>query len=344
MRPLRAGLKRAADLGTVLSVGVLVGACLPLIDRARQPAASAAPALPSDKAPLTWRAILWRSAQDFGRDRISAVAAGVTFFGLLAIFPAMSAFISLYGLIADVGSVRKLLASMSMVLPGGVISVIGDEIARLTATGHTTLGFAFAFSLVLSLWSANAGVKALIDGLNVAYDRRETRGFIKLTAVSLAFTLGGIALGVLSVAAIAAAPIHVSALGLPASVEPFVRWAALLVLAFAMISLLYRFGPDRPQAGLRWITPGAVIATLGWAAMSLLFSWYVGNFGSYNKTYGSLGAIVGFLTWVWLSLMVLMFGAELNSEAAERHAHSGAEPAAAGGAAKQPRAAARLAR
>jgi len=207
---------------------------------------------------------------------------------------------------------------MNGVLPGGMISVVGDEIVRLTATGHATLGFAFGISLALSIRSANAGVKALIDALNIAYERREKRGFVRLTLVSLAFTVGGIAVGVLGVAAIAAAPFHISALRLSPGIEPYVRWAGLLVLAMAMISLLYRFGPDRPRTGLRWITPGAVIATLGWAAMSLLFSWYVADFGSYNKTYGSLGAIVGFLTWIWLSLMVLLFGAELNSEVEAR--------------------------
>jgi membrane protein len=307
----RSALRQAADLGVALSAGVLLGVCLPLIDRASQPSA---PTAPVGEPPRTWRQILWRSLRDFSRDRISAAAAAVTFFALLAIFPALSAFVSLYGLIADVGSVRRLVASMDGVLPGGVISVVSDELIRLTATGPTALGLAFAVSLALSIWSANAGVKALIDALNVAYERRETRGFVTLTLVSLAFTVGGIALGVLAVAAIAAAPSPMTAIGLPAAIEPYVRWAALLGLSLAMISLLYRFGPDRARTGLRWITPGAVTATLGWAAMSLLFSWYVADFGSYDRTYGSLGAIVGFLTWIWLSLIVLLFGAELNSE------------------------------
>jgi len=310
--------KQAGDLASALAAGVLLGACLTVIDRARKPAPARTP--PRENPPRTWRDILSRSVRDFGRDRISAAAGGVTFFTLLAIFPALSAFVSLYGLVADVGSVRRLLASMNGVLPDGMISVIGDEIVRLTATGHTTLGLAFAFSLALSVWSANAGVKALIDGLNIAYERRETRGFVKLTLVSLTFTVGGIVTGVLGIAAIAAAPMRLSAAGLPASMQPFLRWLALPMLAMAMISLLYRFGPDRAPAQLRWITPGALVATAGWAAMSLLFSWYVADFGSYNRTYGSLGAIVGFLTWIWLSLMVLMFGAELNSEVEARDA------------------------
>jgi membrane protein len=310
--------RRAADLAATLAAGVLVGACLPLLDRARRRAPPPAPPAAPEEPPRTWTAIVWRSAQDFGRDRIGAAAGGVTFFALLAIFPALSAFVSLYGLVADVGSARRMVMSMTGVLPGGMISVIGDEMTRLTATRHATLGLAFAASLALSIWSANAGVKALIDGLNVAYDRRETRGFVQLTLVSLAFTVGGIAIAVLGMAAIAAAPARVAAIGLPAEVEPFVRWPALLAMAMAMISLLYRFGPDRAFGRLRWITPGALVATLGWAAMSLLFSAYVANFGNYNRTYGSLGAIVGFLTWIWLSLMVLLYGAELNAEVEAR--------------------------
>jgi membrane protein len=200
-------------------------------------------------------------------------------------------------------------------LPGGAISVIGDELTRLTSTDHGALGLAFAISVATSIWSSNAGAKALIEGLNVAYEAREKRNFFHLTLISLTFTLGAIVLGVCGVGFIVAAPAVLERVGLavPGGVG-LLRWPLFLALATVLLSIVYRFGPCRGEAPWRWITPGGIFAAVGWLAMSELFSWYVANFGHYNRTYGSLGAIVGFLTWIWISLMVVLLGAELNSE------------------------------
>ena len=314
------GARGELGLASMFCVGLLVGVGVAWGERraARRPPATHES--PYDIAPKGWLDVLKASGRSFLDDRIPAAAAAVTFYFLLALFPALSAFASLYGLVADVHDVEKQIASMGALMPGGAISVVGDQLTRLTTTDHGALGLAFVVSLLVSIWSANSGVKALIDGLNVAYEARERRGFIKLTLVSLAFTLGLIVAAIAGMVALAAAPPLLAYVGLPhlAGLSAL-RWPALLVAAAVFFAALYRFAPCRPAARWRWITPGGCVAAVGWIAVSALFSWYVTNFGHYDKTYGSLGAIVGFLTWVWLSTMVLLYGAELNS-AAEKQA------------------------
>jgi membrane protein len=258
-----------------------------------------------------WRAALRRTWTAFNSDHIPMVAGGATFFGLLALFPALGVFVSLYGLFADVEQARLHLLHLKGVLPDGAVSVLSEQMSRLAAVPHARLGVTFIVSLVLSLWSSNAGVKSLIAGLNVAYEEKERRRFLRLNAVSLSFTLGAVALA-LAAAAIAAA---ITRLGLQGSaVVSALRWPVLLVAIVGVLSVLYRYAPCRAHARWRWITPGSAFAALAWLAMSLAFSVYVANFGHYDKTYGSLGAIVGFMTWMWLSLTVVLLGAELNSE------------------------------
>lgn len=270
---------------------------------------------PIEMGATGWRAVLTRTISEFNRDQIPAAAAGATFFVLLSIFPALGAFAALYGLFADVGEARRQVDALGGVLPGGAVSVIEDQITRLASQDHGRLGAAFLISLAVSLWAANAGIKALIAGLNLAYEQRERRGFIALNLLSLSFTIGAIAFTVAGAAAIAAVPDTLTALRAGALVGiSFLRWPALLVVVMGFLSLLYRYGPCRARARWRWVTPGSGVAAVGWMAMSLLFSWYVANFGHYNRTYGSLGAVIGFMTWIWLSLIVVLFGAELNAE------------------------------
>jgi membrane protein len=272
--------------------------------------------------PARWRDALIASARSFGTDRISAAAAAVTFYFLLALFPALAAFASLYGFVAKVSDVSGQLRLIRGVLPAGAVSVIGDTLTRLASTDHSALGFAFAASVAVSIWSANAGAKAIIDALNVAYDAKERRSFVVLNLVTLGFTVAAILIAVVLAAAVSAAPGILGRLGLGSlGGLALLRWPIVLLVAMALFSVLYRYGPCRPGVRLRLITPGAAIAAVGWIGMSAAFSWYVANFGHYNATYGSLGAIVGFLTWVWLSLIVLLFGAEFNA-AMERGGHS----------------------
>jgi membrane protein len=262
-----------------------------------------------------WPAILIKATRDFGADHIPNVAASVTFYALLAIFPALSATISLYGLFGDAGALRQAVLSLGGLLPEGAISVIGDDLQRLSLAPQGSLGLAFAVSLVISLYSANAGMKALLNGLTVAYEQPEARGFFRLYLVSSAFTLASIVLAAVAVGLAIEAPAMLAAVGLrTGGVLSVLRWPILLLALMGVLSLLYRYGPDRAEEGHR-TTPGSLFAAVAWMVMSVAFSWYAAHFGHFNKTFGSLGAVAGFMTWSWLSVMVVLFGAELNGAA-----------------------------
>ena len=249
------------------------------------------------------------------RDRILAVAAGVTFYALLAVFPAVGAFVSLYGLVADPAAIAKQLDAVSSFLPGGAIDILGSQIQRITSGNDHALGFAFFLGLATSLWSANAGMKAVFDALNVAYGETEKRSFLVLNATALSFTIGAILLVALAVGSVVVVPVVLGFVGLGGATDWLVRilrWPLLLAVVAAGLTVLYRWGPSRKEARLRWVAPGNVVAAIGWLVFSMLFSWYVGSFGSYNETYGSLGAAIGFMTWMWLSTVIILVGAELN--------------------------------
>jgi membrane protein len=315
-----------------LAIGILIGLATVFVDRAAAPR-TAHPALgrqagsPAQVGRRGWMAILRRTIAEFNEDRIVAVAAGSAFFALLALFPALGVFVSLYGLVGDVQGAQRQIAALQGVLPAGGVSVLSEQITRLATTSHASLGLTFLISLLLSVWSANAGMKGLIAGLNVAYELRERRNFIALNLLSLAFTAGAILFAIVAMSVIVAVPEVLAVLHLQMSPGASVlRWPLLLVATAGLLSVLYRFAPSRRGARWRWITPGGVLAAVVWLAMSLGFSVYVGRFGHYDRTYGSLGAIVGFMTWIWLSLAIVLLGAEFNSEI-ENQAAGGA-PAA----------------
>lgn len=263
-----------------------------------------------------WKDIFYRLYGQFSRDRVLAIAAGVTFYGLLAIFPAIAALVSIYGLFADPESVTRQLDALSGILPGGAMEIIGGQMMRVAEADRGALGFTFVGSLLVSIWSANAGMKAIFDALNVVYGEEEKRGFIKLNAISLLFTVGLIVILLAVLAGTVVLPAVLSFLGLPRWTEFWVRllpWPLLLLLVTIGIGLIYRFGPSREHARWRWISWGSAFAAVGWLAASLLFSWYAANFGNFNETYGSLGAAIGFMIWMWVSTIVLLMGAELNA-------------------------------
>jgi membrane protein len=272
---------------------------------------------PSDIPPRGWKDIVWRVYENINNHRIMAVAAGVTFYALLALFPAIAALVSLYGLFADPGTISRHLGDLSTFVPAGATEVIGDEMNRVASNGNSALGLAFAVSLGVSLWSANAGIKALFDALNIVYAERENRSFIKLNAMSLMFTAGAICFLLLALAAMIVLPVLLGYVGLSAQTDFIIRigrWPVLLVTVAFGLAILCRYGPSREKAQWRWITWGSAFSAVAWLAVSILFSWYTVHFGSYNKTYGSLGAVFGFMTWIWLSTMVILLGAELDAE------------------------------
>lgn len=274
-------------------------------------------ATPSDIPARGWKDILWRVYHNISENRVLAIGAGVAFYVLLAIFPAIAALVAIYGLFADPSTIGQHLSDLSSVLPGGATDVIGDQLQRLTSQPSSKLGIASFFGIAISLWSANAGMKALLDALNVVYGEEEKRSFLKLNALSLAFTLAALLFLIIALSAIAVLPVAMNFLGLSNVTEWLVRlgkWPILLIgVAFA-ISLIYRYGPSRERPQWRWVSWGSALAAIAWLAMSVLFSWYAANFGSYNKTYGSLGAVIGFMTWIWLSSVVILLGAELDAE------------------------------
>jgi membrane protein len=271
-----------------------------------------------------WQDIFWRTIREFGADNIPQVAGGVAFFGLLSIFPAMGAFVSLYGLFSNVQMAEQQLDLLSGVLPDAALQMVGEQMMRLASTRHSGLGVAFVISLLASLWSANAGIKALFAGLNIAFEETEKRNFLKLNLVSLSFTLGAQAFLALAFAAVVAAPVALAYFGYTPggfAIMNVLRWPLLVLVAIGGITLLYRYGPSRERERWQWVSWGSVFAAVLWLAVSLLFSVYVAHFGSYDRTYGSLGAAVGFMSWLWISSIAILFGAELNSEIEHQTAH-----------------------
>jgi membrane protein len=264
-----------------------------------------------------WKDVLCRVYASVNDNRLLAVAAGVVFYSLLAIFPAVAAFVSLYGLVADASTIDAHLSLASGILPAGAVDVLHEQIAKLAANSDGKLSLGLVAGLAVAFWSANAGMKAIIDALNVVYDEKEKRSFVKLTLVSLLFTFLAILSLMIALAAIVIVPVVFSVFGLSSLWSlaiAVLRWPLLLLLATLALAAIYRYGPSRREARWQWLSVGSVAAALGWLVSSVFFSWYVASFGAYNATYGSLGAAVGMMMWMWISAIVILLGAQLNAE------------------------------
>jgi membrane protein len=272
---------------------------------------------PHEIPPKGWWEVAKRAGRSFSEDRIMAEAASVTFYGLLALFPAIASLISIYGLFTDPTHLTDQLSGLNGVVPGGGMDIIKSQVTALTSSGHKALGFGVIVGLATSLWSANAGMKSLFDALNVVYHEHEKRSFVRLTFVSLTFTLGAVAFLILALLAVVALPIALNFVGLGSATETLLvvaRWPVMLLVLTAALCMIYRYGPSRNTARWQWVSWGGGVAAVGWLLASAGFSFYVSHFGNYNKTYGSLGAVIGFMTWIWISSMVILMGAELNAE------------------------------
>jgi len=262
-----------------------------------------------------WKDILNRTRKEVAEDQVPLVAAGVTFYTLLALFPGLAAFVSLYGLFADPAEAYRQLRILAFIVPAGVMDFLADQMIRLAQGDKGGQSLGFILGLLASIWSANGAVKAIITGLNIAYEEKEDRPLVTRTLISLAFTVGFLAFVILSVALIAAPP-AVEAVAGPqmAAALSWISWPILAALLTVGLALLYRYGPSREPVRWRWITWGSGGVVAFWLLGSMLFSVYVGNFAHYDKTYGSLGAAIGLMMWIYLSAMVVLAGAELNSE------------------------------
>ncbi|MGJ5180843.1 YihY/virulence factor BrkB family protein [Bradyrhizobium oligotrophicum] len=268
-----------------------------------------------------WTGVTWRIYENVTEHRIVALAAGMTFYTLLAIFPALAALVAIYGLFSDPARITGHLEQLQGLLPGGAIDIARDQLTRVSAKGGQALGLTFLVSLAVSLWSANAAMKSLFDTLNVVYRERETRGFFKLNAISLLFTAGAILFALLAIGAVVVLPVLLNYVGMSEAADLVLRigrWPAIFLCVALGLALIYRYGPDREEPTWRWISWGSTLAAALWLAGSSLFSWYAASFGSFDATYGSLGAAIGFMTWIWISAIVILVGGELDAELEHR--------------------------
>ncbi|WP_307147697.1 YihY/virulence factor BrkB family protein [Rhizobium tibeticum] len=263
------------------------------------------------------RDVFFRVVKEVSDDRVTLIAGGVTFYLLLALFPALAALVSLYGLMADPVTMSDHLRELAGLLPPGAFDLIADQIKNLVETRNSTLSVTFIVGLSIALWSTHSGTLAVFDAMNVAYEEKEKRSLVKLNAIALCFTLCAMLCAAIMIGLVAVMPAVLSYLWLDQFKEHMallLRWPVLLLIVGAIVTAVYRFGPSREPAKFRWMTWGAVLVTLSWFAMSVGFSFYMNHFADYSATYGTLGTLIAFLIWTWLSIVILIVGGELNAE------------------------------
>jgi membrane protein len=265
-----------------------------------------------------WKETALRTWKEAGDDNVGLVAAGVAFYGFLALVPLLGAIVLSYGIVADPSTVMRNMTQLTATMPADAAKLIGEQLMNVVKTSDGKKGLGLLLALALALFGARNGAGAIVTALNIAYDEQEKRGFFRLNLLALAMTAAAVLVAVVAMVAIAALG-HLEDLlpTLPDWVAVIGKIATYLVLAMAGAAgaaTLYRFGPSRDQAGWVWLTPGSVFAAIGWLLLTIGFGVYVAHFGNYNATYGSLGAVVVLLTWLYLSCYILVFGAELNSE------------------------------
>jgi len=268
-----------------------------------------------------WQDVLWRTWHEIGRDRLMATAAGVTFFTLLAIFPATAAFVSLYGLFFDVDQVRAQLKDLAAFVPASALALIEGQMLRLTSARAGALSLAFVVSLFLSVWTANASMNALFLGLNIVYGEREKRNFFYRRILTYGCTFAALVFATLATAILIAIPIGLRLLDLGETLLVPLRWLLLLAVTAFAFAAVYRIGPSRRPARWSWVVVGAMAAAVAWVVASLGFSWWVNNLANFDATYGPLGTVMVFMTWIWVSVVVVLLGAELNAEMEHQTAH-----------------------
>ncbi len=276
---------------------------------------SASPAA-SGPPPPGWGAILAGVFRRFNDGNAMSVAAAAAFYWLLALFPGLAAVVSIYGVFGNPAGLAERLTALRDVVPSGALAIIENQVSALAAEGGQRLGLALAVSLLVALWSVTSGVKTLFDAMTFAYGETEQRGFLKYNLMTLGFAVGGLMLVALFLVMIAAIPALLALLPLGPVDEAllrFVRWPILAVAAFVALAGLYRYGPSHGAMPRRRVLLGAGFTTLAWLGASMMFSWYLSEFANYNATYGSLGAVAALMMWIWVSVLVVIVGAQLNA-------------------------------
>ncbi len=264
-----------------------------------------------------WRDILLRTKDQIGADNLSLVSAGVAFYALLAVFPGLAASVSLYGLLTNGMDIERQLQKLAVMMPSEARPVLLDQVHSLAGSSGAALGITAIGGLLLALLSSMKGIKAVITALNIAYDEREKRGFIRLNILAFLLTLAAVLFFVIMLGLVVVVPavvglLHIS--GTLGTVLSMARWPLMLVAVLVALSALYHFAPSRNHPRWKWVSWGSIIATVLWLLISVGFSIYVENFGNYNKVYGSVGALVVLLMWFYISAYAVLLGAELNAE------------------------------
>ncbi|MGZ8348131.1 MAG: YihY/virulence factor BrkB family protein [Allosphingosinicella sp.] len=272
---------------------------------------------PADIPPQGWKNILIATWKDAGEDNLSLISAGVAFYAFLAFVPLLSAFVLSYGLLAEPTSVVRHMGTLTSLMPADAAGMIGEQLRGMTEADNGRTGFALLLAIGIALYGASKGAGAVVTALNVVYAVEETRSFIRRTLIALVMTSGAVVVLFFAILAISALNFLEDLLpGLGGASRMLLQAAFFLLAATAVVlllALIYRFAPNRPEAEWKWITPGSALAALVWLAGTFGFGLYVANFGDYNATYGSLGAVIVFLTWLYLTAYIVLFGAELNS-------------------------------
>jgi len=273
---------------------------------------------PRDIPVTGWKDVALRLKTKLGSEQLNLVSAGVAFYALLAIFPGITALVALAGLVLSPANVTEQVEAATRLIPDEAAGIILDQAVAVTGSGQQGLGVAFGLSLALALYSASRGVNSLIDGLNVAYDETETRGFFKKQFVSIGLTIALFTGLVIAMVTVVALPLILAQLGLPdwlTTILLMIRWLILAALTLLGLAVVYRLGPARRRAEWQWVTHGAVVCCVIWMTASIILSIYVSNFGNYNETFGSMAGVIILLLWLWISAFSVLIGAALNAEA-----------------------------
>jgi len=265
-----------------------------------------------------WARRLGRVWHALGRGNISIMAAGIAYYAMLSIFPGMSALVLTYGLVADPLTIERQADALTGILPGEALHLLSDQLKSLVSAPRESLGIGLLISLLVALWSSTAGTSAMMNALTIAYNGKEERGLLHFYGLSIALTVGGVIFLLLALLLIAGVPAAVAELPLPEfwrQLLPLLRFPLLAILALLGIGTLYRLAPDRKKPGWDFLRPGTIAASLLWLAGSFAFSFYAAHFGSYDKTYGSVGAVALLLVWLYVTAYIVLAGAAMNGEA-----------------------------
>ena len=265
-----------------------------------------------------WKQVLKRTWGESSKDNVNLISAGVAFYAFLAFVPLLAALVLTYGLVAEPSSVVQHVQQLTSAMPADAAKLIGEQLQSMTLTAATQKGFGLALAILLSLYGAMRGATSIVTALNIVYNVEEDRGFIKTTLLAIIITVGALFALLIAIVAISAMSYleHLLPFSSPAVhlVLQILSWIVAAAVMSLMIAALYRYAPNRKNPQWRWLTPGSIAATLLWVAATVGFGFYVSNFGNYNATYGSLGAVIVFLTWLYLSAYILLMGGELNAE------------------------------